>query len=162
MATTTYPNKLIAGSNLGLADANDIVYSTREVSAGDGETVAIKDKSVLDKLNEIEQSIENIGDIDTTDLQTYVTQAESARTVASQQALAAANSATQAAESVAEVNTIKDRLNNVEDIARTFSTGFDAANEMAIVSEAEYELAKANNQLTPNCIYFCYDNSVGS
>lgn len=178
MATTTYPNKLIAGSNLGLADANDIVYSTKEVSAGDGETVAIKDKSVLDKLNDIEQAIDSIDSNSSADNVIYennisvksaidtlnnrissfdgdIEDATAAKNLAQAAAQNAQTYATNAENSANSLNDLREDIQEIKDIADTFATAFDADAAFAIISEQEYQQLPQED-LVKNCIYFCY------
>lgn len=130
-----------------LARADKIAYSTSTDADGD----EIMQQSIKSKIDQIASELENIDNSESMEqIQNAVSQARSSATAAVN-----AQNAAQAAQQVIE--TTKDKLDRVEDLAKTFSTGFDADATFSIVSTNEYNAVAAAGRLNPNCIYFCYD-----
>lgn len=67
-----------------------------------------------------------------------------------------------------EIEDLKDEINNIveetrddigklKEISDSFNTTFDADATFEIVSTQRYNAAAVAGELSPNCIYFCYD-----
>lgn len=55
------------------------------------------------------------------------------------------------------VENTNDNIESLQKIAESFNTSFDADAHFEVVSDSTYNQILSQNNINPNCIYFCYD-----
>lgn len=168
MANTdiTILGQIKPGGFTGVADVNDIAYSYKTEGG-----IEQMDKSLKDKLDELQNNIPSGLEESLDSISQQVTQASGYATNARQYAVdaQAANQNAQSAKSDVTalrqqvetlVNTTSEDINFIKGIAQNFSGVIDSTSEFAIVTESDYNKMKNGQDgmaLSPNTIYFCYD-----